>query len=214
MSGYNPSEERARWQARWNIALTERGGTEEARQQMIDDTPDWLRRVLDIPTRHGDKPSDCTCARWYVDGTHTAECRHQPGAGDEYERRDEMTKDEIRNIKAGREMDALIAEKVMGWKKIVIGGVGWFVKESPLGMSYQYMTQSGDFEPSTDIAAAWQVVEKMSSRKDWDEHPVCIVRNYAFKDMWTVELRDYDFDATAETAPLAICRAALLAVMI
>ena len=82
-SGYDPSEERARWEARWNIELAKRGGTEEARQQMVDETPDWLRRVLDIPTRLGDKPSRCTCARWHVDGTHTAECRHQAGAGDE-----------------------------------------------------------------------------------------------------------------------------------
>ena len=121
-----------------------------------------------------------------------------------------MTKDEILNMEAGREMDALIAEKVMGWD--VHPHRTHYINRDAKN-EHPYFVICGDFEPSTDIAAAWQVVEKMSSRKDWDEHPVCIVRNYAFKDMWTVELRDYDFDATAETAPLAICRAALLAAM-
>jgi hypothetical protein len=125
-------------------------------------------------------------------------------------------------MEAGREMDALIAEKIFGlaWLRGQYGKYEYLRQDDDTKYACAKLLATGELFPnktlpkySTDIAAAWQVVEKMSSRKDWDEHPVCIVRNYAFKDMWTVELRDYDFDATAETAPLAICRAALLAAM-
>jgi len=126
---------------------------------------------------------------------------------------------------ANRCMDALIAKKVMGWNKIVIGGVGWFVKESPLGMSYQYMTQSGDFEPSTDITAAWQVVERIVRPPDEDcwTGPTMQINaettkskgeyQVVFEHLDSIDLFPSSVEATAETAPLAICRAALLAVM-
>ena len=45
-------------------------------------------------------------------------------------------------MKPGRELDALVVEKVMGWKWL--SGNPW--------------------APSTDIAAAWEVLEKMRER--------------------------------------------------
>ena len=57
-------------------------------------------------------------------------------------------------------------------------------------------------EPSSDISAAWQVVDKfndvtMTKRKDGIY--ICTI--------------DFEYGARAESMPLAICRAALLAMM-
>ncbi len=98
-----------------------------------------------------------------------------------------MTCDEIMNMPEGREMDALIAERVMG-------KTGNLVKEIYL-------------DYSTDIAAAWKIVE-------W-----C-------RDKWSIEITDEpmgdyivalwsrthfkEWYSRSESAPLAICRAALL----
>ena len=72
-----------------------------------------------------------------------------------------MTRDEILKLEAGRELDALVAEKVMGLlvtnhgtAKIIYGKVEVDGKE--------HVTFSPVRPYSTDIAAAWEVVEKMS----------------------------------------------------
>jgi len=64
------------WRIRFQIELLKRGNTEQARQEMIDETPDWLRNILGIPLRFGEHPIDCTCAQWYADGTHYKDCLH------------------------------------------------------------------------------------------------------------------------------------------
>jgi hypothetical protein len=60
-------------------------------------------------------------------------------------------------MKPGRELDAFVAEKVMGWKK----------QEFVPGVSHEHRwhDQNGQLQISihpysTDIAAAWEVVEK------------------------------------------------------
>jgi hypothetical protein len=101
---------------------------------------------------------------------------------------EEMTHEEILNMPAGREMDALIAEKVMGVKLFC-------------------------FCPSTDIAAAWQVVDYFAKKYGDVCLEMVLVENETLTGQeWCVSLRlDADI-ALADTAPLAICRAALLAV--
>ena len=102
-------------------------------------------------------------------------------------------------MRAGRELDALVAEKVMG-----------------LAAPY-----------STDIAAAWLVVEHMHARLDpaaQGAHQLLTLMCVGhYRDCWAAsfdfELTDdwheadrigaYPFAARAETAPLAICLAAL-----
>jgi hypothetical protein len=133
-------------------------------------------------------------------------------------------------MEAGRELDALIAEKVMGIdptaddqllydkryltkydaKRILAG-------ETSVGIVLSNDKSFNDvvkFLPgcphySTDIAAAWQVVEKMEQRLD-----LCWLGP---GDVWVAVLgngeEDYQYgDAMAPTAPLAICRAALKAI--
>ena len=71
--------------------------------------------------------------------------------------------------KPGRELDALVAEKVMRWttyEKYVHGplmhGGGMMTLYKGDGASHNGFTWSVEgFKPFTDIAAAWEVVEKL-----------------------------------------------------
>ena len=125
-----------------------------------------------------------------------------------------MTPEHNDKLEAGRELDALVAKKVMGLFVIPTcdGFKGPFIAETP--------ETSGLFgrpkfvEPfllpgySTSISAAWEVVEKLNIPWVW------ALSNY--HNEWEVELTRIDIDhqgvhAHASTAPLAICRAALKA---
>jgi len=94
------------------------------------------------------------------------------------------TIDEINKMPAGREMNVLIAKHVLELEKYVIDNIDDYV----------------DMNFSTDMNDAFDVVEKFSSMK-------------LFKYKWGKEWRCY-FGVTGvgDTAPLAICRAALLVV--
>ena len=122
-------------------------------------------------------------------------------------------------MKAGRELDALIAEKVMGLTRhdesYVAEGVGKvlrFVWRDGCGTC----VYSGDmFLPhySTNIADAWAVVEKLVNTPgpNGDHHSVQV--DYSGDAVVVIdENEDWQVSAIAETAPLAICLAALKAV--
>lgn len=119
-----------------------------------------------------------------------------------------MTEDEIRNLSAGIEMDALIAEKVMGWHSYP-KDYYWYDKDNkPMRLRwFDSESLADEFEPSTDIAAAWEVVEKLES----DNLCMTILNDGS---RWSVfiynEHKVTMAYANADTAPLAICRAALL----
>jgi hypothetical protein len=135
------------------------------------------------------------------------------------------------NVEAGREMDALIVETVMGgfvddpdtqsqtdepWyyrrSGRIIRGVAYSIGEVQPGW---YERTWDEWSPSTDIAAAWTIVDQMQLL---DEHML-----YKGSDsLWHVAERydEYGDDtpsmigsrvtiAVADTAPLAICLAAL-----
>ena len=123
-------------------------------------------------------------------------------------------------MKAGRELDALIAEKVMGLTRhdesYVAEGVGKvlrFVWRDGCGTC----VYSGDmFLPhySTNIADAWEVVRKMG---------MVLIENsgeaFGKLDEWNVQFVGHDKEGephwvseSAETVELAICLAALKAV--
>jgi hypothetical protein len=133
---------------------------------------------------------------------------------------------EAAEIGAGRELDALIAEKVMGWTPTCngerignsLGGrdepAGWCkecdMADPPRGQHARPLPPY-----STDIAAAWQVAEKFKSnvmdgftilfdpeRKQWRAGALWWT-GYEQAQWWEPE------SAMAETAPLAICLAAL-----
>lgn len=100
-------------------------------------------------------------------------------------------------MKAGRELDALVAEKVMGWNCELRECHTRKVLHSEYGGPPHY---------STDIADAWLVVEKIDQQ-------VTVTK---CADGWLVTIDDYfchgGVEIMAGTAPLAICLAALKAV--
>jgi hypothetical protein len=98
-----------------------------------------------------------------------------------------LKREDILSMVPGRELDALVAEKVIGRRS------SW----TP-------------YFPSIDIADGWEVIEKMKKR-NWR-----IALNFE-DDKWTAlfywDPNKQACEAVAGTAPEAICKAALLAVM-
>jgi len=138
----------------------------------------------------------------------------------------------IDDMKAGRELDALVAEKVMGWIGSVFKGptlrIGnrylhegdpiWTTPEGDLYHRARSIDGSyvGDDCPhySTDIAAAWQVVEKVREKYVINIEIDC---ENIWVELWqdsTDEPSNYKqvADEYGDTAPLAICLAALKAI--
>ena len=117
---------------------------------------------------------------------------------------------DIDNMQAGGGIDAEIAEKVMGWKQHSISERMWYGDNRSIG--------KGGFRPSVDIVWAFEVVEKM---RDFEKY--LILNNLpesgkylaVFTKLLTAQDHkiDYFSGACCETAPMAICRAALKAVI-
>ena len=108
---------------------------------------------------------------------------------------------------AGREMDALIRQYVFGQTPPR--------KNGELTRSWVDGYLCEDTFYSTDIAAAWEVVEKLKmaivpleSPDGWASHD-----NQSFDIIHGYYERPVVDWASATTAPLAICRAALLAII-
>lgn len=127
-------------------------------------------------------------------------------------------------MEAGRELDRAIAERVFGLsvelKEMPRAGGQWvsipIVRHSAVG---------GDWDGipfySTSIEAAWQVVEALRGRWQAEDEPEPFY--WVFEDCadagWRADIGwdHHDgpipcYTASAATLPLAICRAALLAV--
>jgi hypothetical protein len=138
-----------------------------------------------------------------------------------------MTRDEILNMPAGSEMDALVAEKVMGWH-IVADKDGWRHWDNVDGYYSSGILQcDGDNEdeedfhiihwhPSESILWAWEVVEKFVSTAERGYAKWQVVIHSDGMERWIADFKDdplHTTNCSAPTAPLAICRAALLAVL-
>jgi hypothetical protein len=108
----------------------------------------------------------------------------------------------VSDLPAGRELDALVAEKVMG----ICVSTGW---EDIYPVVAGVTCVTNPIRPySTDIAAAWEVVEKALAPKGYNVGPL-----YEGNGWWVVQDAGCGMEiAIAETAPLAICLAALNAV--
>jgi hypothetical protein len=120
---------------------------------------------------------------------------------------------------AGRELDALVAEKVMGWTDINgnAAAVGCGLNHNKL------WTRVPDY--STDIAAAWQVVEKLVAEgRSWT-FGACKPGKRSAEDINQGHMHGYHAGVKTDhygvvpfywnykdTMPLAICHAALKAV--
>ena len=136
-----------------------------------------------------------------------------------------MTREEILAMPAGRELDALVAEHVMGWQRITerpshwlpltgresYPGPWWALPDMPLDR----VPENGICMPqwSASTAAAIEMLEATGMEyKILRVHLLC-VGGVQYDVQLNPYGRVYDSIATAHTLPLAACRAALLAVM-
>ena len=124
-----------------------------------------------------------------------------------------------RDVKAGRDLDALVAEKVMGFTVAhclpVFSTQDEWYERVPI-------TKDGGLERalsyySTDIAAAWEVVGKLHGKISLQGPGTTDMgEGYATYGTWTAQFQpkgeQTEVTEKADTAPLAICLAALKAV--
>lgn len=98
-------------------------------------------------------------------------------------------------------MDHAIATEVMGWPARSKSPLSGIVIHSVPGDTYRETggSEYSAFDPSTDMAHAWEVVEKIGD----------LNLEHLPSGKWLADFRG--FAAEADTAPLAICRAALMA---
>lgn len=117
-------------------------------------------------------------------------------------------------MEPGRELDALIAMKVMGFIPV---GDHW--ERGPTWNRVLYKMDS--WSPSRDIAAAWEVIEKVNCLGKYTSDFLLQRERRGVgpnSRVWFAWFRkdncdqDIEFSAECETAPHAICLAALKAV--
>lgn len=137
-----------------------------------------------------------------------------------------MTNDEIDKLESGIEMDALIAEKVMGHKLIRTPSLSIKIYEDFDRSKGAITCVPWELNKySSDILAAWMIVEKLKldpiegayyGKRDFAIHYGA--ESFSKKTCWRAGYYeagyDNDFDDSfltgeGDTAPLAICRAAL-----
>lgn len=113
-----------------------------------------------------------------------------------------MTREEILNMKAGPELDALVAEHVMEWT-VTQHEDYWMAKRQDGVKLFSWQ-----WKPSQDIEAAWDVMERMK-----DVHS-CVWYHSDVETgetgWWCMMASPYA-DVLSDTAPLAICLCALIA---
>ncbi len=111
------------------------------------------------------------------------------------------TKEQLRTMPPGVDIDRLVAKFVMGWD-----WQGNRAKIAKPPVDGWEQTCWFEFKPSTRIADAWMVVERI---KSWEPN----IDYIAERPGWVVffDQMTGDWSAHADTAPLAICRAVLCA---
>ena len=123
-----------------------------------------------------------------------------------------MTRDEILNMPAGRDIDALIAEKVMGWARDNSDEGDYFDfwstdPKDTENTKVQLLT----YKFSEVITLAWGLVEKLGLVVGIDANPEVPDSPWCASIDWENH-RQSTFTAWAPSAPLAICRVVLLLV--
>lgn len=108
-----------------------------------------------------------------------------------------MTRDEILNMPAGREMDALIEHHIFG-RTLCAQNEASYIRRLN---GYEDLRRHKTY--STKMGEAWEVVRKFP-----DVH-----MEHSEKNDFAMIGDNFDTAVTCETMPLAICRAALLAMV-
>jgi len=113
---------------------------------------------------------------------------------------------DIDSMPAGKEMDSLVAEKVMGLP------CSCFLDPAYCAVHGLSIPTDSLRRYSTSIAAAFGVVEKLKEYH-WDMEWNPITKLWEVEPWPHVGWHENEFFVQADTLPLAICRAALKAVM-
>lgn len=109
--------------------------------------------------------------------------------------------DGVSGLVAGRELDALIAERIMGWvrgRRYGNGNGDWIIDGKEGRRTWETTPRY-----SSDSAAAMQVFQRLR------EMDFIVVLETAINGQWCVTVENWE--EAADTIPLAICRAALQA---
>ena len=119
-----------------------------------------------------------------------------------------LTREEILAMDNWRKLDGLVADKVMGFDMVedtLPQLPKYYLPE------YERTIQRDVPLYSSDISAAWEVVDKMNER---DEHSLAL-EFYPNEKEWGADFDEFavSSQAVSKTAPEAICKAALLAVL-
>lgn len=146
---------------------------------------------------------------------------------------------DVDSLEAGRELDALVAERVMGWLPHFRNTAHWVdaeIADTVGSLDYRVRGIVGEWSPSKDIAVAWQVVEKLRAGNwlvriqempdgfpflaggGWRDEETREIHRRSMCQLYPGRpLRDThgfglrDMVTFADTAPLAICKATLMA---
>ncbi len=108
-------------------------------------------------------------------------------------------------MKAGRALDALIAEKVMGWELVTESefGVCWKIPQTD--GRFGFLSDESALPYSTEMMAAWQVVERLS-----DAHGFFLGHHSTpGRPAWCCRFGANTPLTEGDSAPIVICIAAL-----
>lgn len=137
----------------------------------------------------------------------------------------ELTREKILSMEPGRELDALVAKHVKGCEN----APSIFYSDLDITKSYYCIVGSPaseevnvieyidgewiqySFNPSTDISAAWEVVERTGEKFSWQIQKEGYYWNE--EGIWEVQCGGMGEMIKSRPVPEAICKAALLAVM-
>lgn len=114
-----------------------------------------------------------------------------------------MTREEIMSMLPGPDMDRLVAEKVMGFTTYEDFPVHAIYTGSPTPTSFR------PWQPSIHIAAAMEVMEKFEEISVRKYQTIYAGPRYVCR----IDVNGKEVNAVASRPELAICRAALIAVM-
>ena len=118
-------------------------------------------------------------------------------------------------LQPGPELDALIAEKVMGWRKVLVVDDGWIHGQHTIGIepsSHQELLAIPCPKYSTNVMSAWEVVEKtelLTQRYDGERLDIGLTLRQGESGQWIIGYCYGVAVSRADTAPHAICLAAL-----
>lgn len=120
--------------------------------------------------------------------------------------------DEVNKMEPGEDFDKLIAEKVMGWLPHFRNTAFYVDADKVNSVVESHHCSVSAFCPSEEIEDAWMIVEAM--RKRGNEVNLWIYEPHrGIRCMIQDANHGPQFSFKGKTAPEAICKAALLAVM-